>query len=202
MDAITARLEEFPAGLAPLAGAARRLLNKPGGPSVGGVVRLGHRPWVARENYAVTLYPGLSRDALARYAQRFRLIIPDVYAEFLATVNGAFCFGMGLAGVPGSMLGEPPLLDRTRLQCHDLGGYAAHTTLEYRKLPAGAFHFGYRHYSYRENIGYFIDGSRFLSIRKTGRIIGDWGTFHDFLQDELLASEKLDEELHPPPAGS
>jgi hypothetical protein len=37
------------------------------------------------------LYPGLAADALARYAGRFGLAVPPVYAGFLAAVNGAFC---------------------------------------------------------------------------------------------------------------
>src|SRR5215471_21134884 len=97
------------------------MFDKPGDLSTDGVLRLGRRLWVAPVNYALTLYPGLPADALARYAGRFGLDVPVEYAGFLAAVNGAFCFGMSLAGVPRSMLGSPPLLDRRRLQCHDLG---------------------------------------------------------------------------------
>jgi len=188
----------LPADLAPLADAARALLDQPGNISADGVLSLGHRPWVAPENYALTLYPGLPAEALARYTGRFELEVPAMYAEFLAAVNGAFCFGMSLAGVPRSMLGSPPLLDRTPLQCHDLGSAARSWAFEYRKLPAGAFHFGGRHYSYREHVGYFIAGGRILSVRKSGKAVGEWGGLSDFLQDELRSSSALDAELHPP----
>ncbi|MBX7104995.1 MAG: hypothetical protein K1X57_12995, partial [Gemmataceae bacterium] len=104
------RLNTLPADLRPLGDAARALLEQPGGPSDDGVLRFGHRPWVAPENYAFTLYPGLPADTLAQYARQYGLIVPPVYAGFLATVNGAFCYGMALAGVPASMLGSPPLL--------------------------------------------------------------------------------------------
>ena len=129
---------------------------------------------MAPQNFAMTLYPGLPAEALARYAGRFELEVPAMYAEFLAAVNGAFCFGISLAGVPRSMLGSPPLLDRTRLQCHDLGAAATSWSFEYRKLPAGAFHFGGRHYSHRENVGYFLAGGRILSLqeRQGGRRMG------------------------------
>jgi hypothetical protein len=197
VEGAAARLDTLPADLAPLADAVRALLDQPGDLSADGVLRLGHRPWVAPENYAITLYPALPADALARYSGRFGLDVPAVYAEFLAAVNGAFCFGMSLAGVPASMLGSPPLLDRRRLQCHDLASSATLWASEYRKLPAGAFGFGYRHYSSRENVGYFVAGSRVLSIRKTGKVVGEWGRLADLLRDELPASAALDAELHP-----
>jgi hypothetical protein len=199
VEAARVRLDGLPADLAPLADMARALLDQPGGSSTDGVLRLGHRPWVAPENYALTLYPGLPADSLARYAGRFGLIVPPVYAGFLAALNGAFCFGMALAGVPASMLGIPPLLDRRSLQCHDLGSSAGMWAEEYRKLPAGAFGFGYRHYSARENVGYFVAGDRILSVRKSGKVVGNWDGLADFLRDELPASAALDAELHPPP---
>jgi hypothetical protein len=198
IEGAAARLDALPADLGPLADAARALLGQPCGPSADGVLRLGHRPWVAPENYAITLYPGLPADTLARYAGRFGLDVPPVYAGFLAAVNGAFCFGMSLAGVPASMLGIPPLLDRSTLQCHDLGSSAGLWAFEYRRLPAGAFGFGHRHYSHRENVGYFVAGDRILSIRKSGKVVGEWGGLADFLRDELPASAALDAELHPP----
>jgi hypothetical protein len=197
VDAIRARLDALPAELAPLADAARGLLDQPCELGGDGTLRLGHRPWVAPENYAMTLYPGLHPDDLVRYAGRFGLDVPAAYGRFLAAVNGAFCFGMGLAGVPASMLGSPPLLDRSRLQCHDLGTAATLWAGEYRKLPVGAFHFGGRHYSSRENVGYFMVGDRVLSVRKSGKVVAEWRGLTDFLRDELPASAALDAELYP-----
>jgi hypothetical protein len=199
MDAIRARLDAFPTNLAPLVEAARGLLGRPCALSSDGVMFLGHRPWVAPENYAITLYPGVTGDALRRYCERWGLSVPGPYSDFLAVVSGAFCFGMSLAGLPPSMLGEPPLLDRSRLWCHDLASVATRWTAEYRRVSPDAFHFGYRHFSRRENIGYFFDGDRIVSIRKSGRVVGEWGGFSDFLRDELRASEQLDAELHPAP---
>lgn len=198
--AAAAWLDKLPANFAPLVEVARTLFDQPGDLSSDGVLRLGHRPWVAPENYAITLYPGLPADTLHRYAERFGLDIPPVYAGFVNAVNGAFCFGMSLAGVPASMLGTPPLLDRRRLQCHDLAMSANPWAKEYRKLPTGAFGFGHRHYSFRENVGYFIADGRILCIRKSGKVIGEWDGWTDFFRDELRLSAALDAELHPPRA--
>ncbi len=201
VDELQTRLDGFPIGLAPLADAARRLLDRPCDLSADGVLSIGHRPWVAPLNYAITLYPGLSHDWLERYCARFGLEVPERYAGFLAATNGAFCFNMALAGVPPSMLGVPPSLDRSRLQCHDLATAATLWSSEYRRVPGGAFHFGSRHYSARENVGYFLDGDRILSHRKNGRVVEEWGGLSEFLRDELQASEQLDAELHPSPVG-
>jgi hypothetical protein len=190
-------LDALPTELAPLAAVARGLLDKPGDLAEDGVLRLGHRPWVAPENYAITLYPGLPADSLHRYARQFVLEVPETYASVLAATNGAYCFGMALVGVPRSMLGSPPLLDRSRLQCQDMGMLARSAVYEYRKLPPGAFHFGWRHFSYRENIGYFLADGRIMSIRKSGKVVDNWNGVAPFLQAELAASAALDAELHP-----
>lgn len=196
---MAALLDRFPGEFATLADAARRLLDRPGHLSADGVLRLGHRPWIATENYAITLYPGLSEDMLERYCERFKLVVPAMYAEFLATTSGAFCYGMSLAGVPLTMMGNPPLLDRSRLQCHDLATAARLWSTEYRKVPENAFHFGGRFFSHRENVGYFMVDGRILSKRKSGKVIGEWERFSDFFRDELPASEQLDGELRPAP---
>ncbi len=198
MDGAAARLNALPPELGPLAETGRALLHQPTGPFSGGVLRLGHRPWVAPENYALTLYPELPANALLSYSERFGLDVPPLYAGLLIALNGAFCFGMALAGVPASMLGTPPLLDRRTLQCHDLRSTARTWASGFRKLPAGAFGFGGRKYSERENIGYFILGDRILSIRRSGEVVGEWGGLADFLRDELPASAALDAELYPP----
>jgi hypothetical protein len=200
MDAVRSLLDKFPADLAPLADAARGFLSQPGELSADGVLSLGHRPWVAPQNYAITLYPGVPADALTRYSERLGLQVPTLYATFLAATNGAFCFGMMLAGAPRPRPGPRSLLDRSALQCHDLGTAATLWADEYRKLPAGAFHFGSRHYSPRENVGYFIAGGRILSIRRSGRVVGEWGKLSEFLRDELPVSEALDVKRYPPRA--
>src|SRR5262249_13271349 len=143
------------------------------------------------------LYPGIDREALVRYCERFGIRIPEMYVDFLREVNGAFCLGMSLCGIPPSMLGDPPRLNRKILQCHDLATAATHWIREYR-VPDGFFHFGSRHFSYNENVGYFIEqNKRIISVRGRSRVIGEWTSFTEFLWDELPASEQFEEELHP-----
>lgn len=196
MQTIAQRLDALPGFLDPLQEAASRYLRYPSLIGKEGVLEIGHRPWVAELNYMLTIYPGIDTDALNRYCQRFGIQIPEAYAEFLRAVNGGFFFGMSLCGVPLSMLGTS-LLDRSILQCHDLGTAATQWVYEYN-VPAGFFHFGGRKFSFRANVGYFFDGeNRIVCVRGQKKVIGEWTGFSDFLKDELKASEKLEEELRP-----
>jgi hypothetical protein len=198
MPTIAQYIAEYSDVLAPLKEAAGRYLIYPSELGKNGVLQIGHRPWVAKLNYVFTLYPGISRDLIDQYAQHFQLKIPQMYIDFLHEVNGAFCFGMSLCGIPPSMLGKPPLLDRSVLQCHDLATAATAWVRGYR-VPRGYFHFGGRHFSYKENVGYFIDGGkRIVCAKQDGTTVGEWTGFTDFLTHELPQSEKLEEELHPP----
>ena len=52
----------------------------------------------------------IDKEALDRYSRRFRIEIPSLYTEVLTELNGAFCFGMSLCGVPGSMQNNVPVL--------------------------------------------------------------------------------------------
>lgn len=197
MQTIAQQLDTFPDFLSPLKEAASRYLKHPSVIGKDGVMDIGHRPWVAELNYMLMMYPGISADALERYCQRFGIRVPDLYAEFLRAVNGGFFFGMSLCGVPLSMLGNPPLLDRRILQCHDLATAATQWIYEY-SVPDPFFHFGSRKFSSRANVGYFFDGeSRIVCVRGQKKIICEWTNFSDFLKDELAASERLEEELHP-----
>jgi hypothetical protein len=197
MDAIQKRLDALPEFLAPLKESASRYLKHQSDIGKDGVMDIGHRPWVAELNYILMIYPGIESEALNRYCQRFEIRVPDVYADFLRAVNGGFFFGMSLCGVPLSMLGNPPLLDRRILQCHDLATAATQWIREYR-VPEGFFKFGSRHFSYSGNVGYFFDGNnRIVSVRGKKKVTGEWSSFAEFLSDELTASEKLEEELHP-----
>jgi hypothetical protein len=197
MPTIAQRLDALPDFLAPLREAANRYLKYPSAIDGHGVLDIGHRPWVAELNYLLMLYPGIDREALDRYCQRFQIQVPRVYADFLQAVNGGFFFGMSLCGVPQSMRGNPPLLDRRILQCHDLGTAVTQWIYEYN-VPKGYFHFGGRSFSFRANVGYFFDGeNRIVCVRGQKKVIQEWTSFTDFLKDELAASEKLEEELHP-----
>lgn len=94
-------------------------------------------------------------------------------------------------------LGNPPLLDRTILQCHDLATAATRWIDEYR-VPVGFFHFGGRYFSFSENLAYFIEGhKRIVAVRGKKKVVGEWTSFPEFLADELQVSEALEEKRHP-----
>jgi hypothetical protein len=120
VEGTVARLDALPAHLAPLG--RRPHFAQPASRPVRRWRAATRPPAVGRAaKLHPHLFPDLPADALARHAGPFGLNVPPVYAAFLAAANGAFCFGMSLAGVPASMLGSPPLLDRHTRQCHDLG---------------------------------------------------------------------------------
>src|SRR6516164_7555446 len=144
---ILKRLDAYPDFLSPLTEATRRYVKYPSTLGKDGVMNIGHRPWVAPLNYMFVLYPEIKRTNLAKYCRRFQILVPEQYVDFLRALNGAFCFGMHFCGVPLSMLGDPPLLDRTILQCHDLV-----TVGDYWQVPRNFFRFGGRHWSYKENV--------------------------------------------------
>ena len=168
-QAIARRLRAFPEFLAPLTNAATRYLKYPSTVGEDGVLHIANRPWVAPLNYMFWLYPGISSKTLKRYSAMFSITVPDMYAEVLRHMNGTFSFGMSLCGVPPSMLGNPPLLDRTVLQCHDLATAATEWVQKYH-VPREWFHFGTRHYSYSENVGYFL-------FRAVVSVRGSWSIF-------------------------
>lgn len=197
LQAISEQLDKLPDFLAPLKEAANRYSIYPSVVDDAGVLNIGHRPWVAELNYMLMLYPGIDAESLERYCERFKLQLPAMYIDFLRAVNGGFFFGMSLCGVPLSRLGNPSLLNRRVLQCHDLAMAATQWVLDY-SMPRSYFHFGSRYFSYSANAAYFFDGeSRIVSVRGKKKIIGEWTNFTDFLAEELLASEKFEEERKP-----
>ena len=197
MQAIADRLAAYPDSLRPIKEAAGRYLKYPSVVTDDGVIQIGHRPWIGELSYIVMLWPGIDKEALDLYSRTFEIKIPEMYVSFLQQMNGAIPFGMSLCGVPLSMLGDPPLLDRTVVQCHDLATAAKDWITEYR-VAARLFHFGFRYFSETENVGYFIDqGKRIKCIKESGKVVGEWTDFTEFLSDELPVSEKLEEELFP-----
>lgn len=193
------RVEEISVVSGALAEAASRLFDRPGGDFEDGVLRLGHRPWVAPENYAITIYPGMPAEVIDRYAQRIQGGIPESYASVLRAFSGAFVYGISLAGIPASMAGAATLVDRKILRCHDLSLATTFWAMEYSKVPAGAFHFGGRSFTSRSNVGYFLAGDKIISLRNSGKKIGEWTDFDTFMREEIIESIKLDESLHPSP---
>jgi hypothetical protein len=148
MDEIPFRLATLPDFLEPLRAAASRYSDKPSIASRDGTLHIGHRPWIAEQNYLIILYPPTPADTIDRYVDRLAIPITTQYVDFLRVIGGAFCFGMSLFGIPTSMRGGLRLVDRSVLDCHDIGTAAQHWIHEYR-VPDGVFHFGNRHFSPR-----------------------------------------------------
>jgi len=194
---IQARIADYSAFLQPLKEVVGRYVKHPSLLGEDGVMLVGHQPWVGPKAYVFRLYPPVEDDEFERFCRRFGIEVPPSYGNVLRELNGAFCFGMSLFGITRSMLGDPPLIDRTVQQCHDLAVAAKDWIRQYR-VPAGLFHFGYRHFSDTENTGYFIErDKRILSVKNKGEVVGEWNSFTEFLADELKASEKLEEEMEP-----
>jgi hypothetical protein len=198
IEAIRAHVAEYSDPLQPVRQAAIRYLAYPCAISNDGVMEIGHRPWVVPQNYMFALFPGIDEESLKFYSQRFKIAIPTSYSDVLRELNGAFVFGMFLCGIPGSMLGDPPLLDRAALKCQDLATASTVWGRRYYRGMSEHFHFGYRKFSYVENAGYFIDRrDQILCAKKDGSIVDVWSSFKDFLSHELRISEALEEQLHP-----
>jgi len=196
MNEIIQRINSLSRKFTPLKNAALRYVDQASKIDRHGTLLLGHRPWVAPENYMLFLYPGIDPEALERCCNQLEIEVPSLYAEFLSEINGAFLFGMSLFGIPKSMMGNPPMLNRSSLQCHCLSFAVTDWVRQYR-LPFEAFHFGSRHYSSSENVGYFLNDSLIYCIRKNGEIIGQWRDLTSFLDAELAASENYEKVLHP-----
>jgi len=58
-------------------------------------------------------------------------------------------------------------------------------------IDQNLFHIGSRHYSYSENIGYFMDKETILSIRTTGEVVNFFATLRDFFESEIDAAEQI-----------
>ena len=166
-----------------------------GAQSAPGHLRIGHRPWVGPENYALILFPPSSPEGLADFETRHRRPLPGHLREFLGTTNGVIAYGISLYGLTPSTQGNPPLMDRSAIQCHDLGIANTDWFLEYPP-QAGTCHFGSRTFGWADKLGYFMDGSgKIRSISEKHRAVrNEWGSFPEFLSHELAAAEQEEKE--------
>src|SRR5579862_2159953 len=79
-----------------------------------------HNPTIAPQYYAFEIWPGLTQSSLTGYERSTCCSIPDHYRSILTQAGGITLGKLKFYGEPLSMLGEPPLLDRTRRQPLDL----------------------------------------------------------------------------------
>ena len=184
------RVGLFPRELAPLKDACHRYLRFCCAVDTDDTVMIAHRPWVAPLNYLITLYPGAKPSWFGKYRQLHGITIPPVLRSLLSVTNGCFVFGLSLFGMPPSMRKNPPMLDRTRLQCLDIASANQHWKQQYA-THSQHFYFGSRYYSDCENAAYFLVGrTSIVAVLKDGNVIGEWSDLGSFLNDEIQASEK------------
>jgi len=146
-----------------------------------GTIAIGHNPKIAPEYFVFTIFPPAPQD---RIVARRSYETPAEYLRFLKVMNGCFAYRMSLYGF-GSLL-----LDRTRLQCHDLTKANEHWCHGFQ-IRERLFHFGSRSYSISENVGYFMEaGGGVRSLLQSGREVQRWDDFASFLRDELVAAEE------------
>lgn len=172
---IKAHLNSFPPEFEPLRDACIRYLTRCSVIETDGTILIAHQPWVGPLAYAIQLFPAAKESWFSKYAKIHDMKIPTALRPFLRITNGCYLFGISLCGMPPSMLNNPPLLDRSLLQCHDIG--TANKNWKKRfKVSQDAFHFGGRHYSNTENAGYFFHEGAVISILENGQFLGQWNS--------------------------
>jgi len=175
--------------LEPLVAVCERYLHYCSAIDLDGTLMIGHQPWKGPEVYAVRIFPPARKSWFSKYSSMHGLKLPTDYKTILSAANGVHVLGLSLYGIPLSMVTTPPLLDRSRAQCLDIGSANAHWKAGFPGQKE-RFHFGGRLYSDTQNLGYFSDRQgKILAVLKTGEVVGEWSDFRSFLTDELLATE-------------
>lgn len=196
---ILRRLNGFPEDLASLRDRAARTARYCSSIAPDDTLQVGHQPWVAPEAYAIRLFAPAKKAWFAAFKERTGRTIPAAYRDTLLTVNGCSFYGLELYGLPPSLQGPAPRLDRSRPQPLDLATANPGWAHEYA-TDAGQFHFGGRSWTPEENVGYFwLDARKptLRSVRKSGEVVGEWGDLRALLADELDAAERRSVEDTP-----
>ena len=188
---ILKKLNSYPKEFAPLKESAMKYMSRCCIIDTNDTVQIGHRPWVAPYNYAISLFAPAKKAWISNFQKRQGKKIPPIYQEFLLTINGCFLYDFSMYGLPPSMQSSTPLLDRSTLQCLDLDTANEHWICGYN-VNNEKLLFGSRYYSDRESVGYFFEGKNTIqAFRKNGEMINEWLSFSDFLQQELLIAERM-----------
>lgn len=155
------------------------------------VFRLLHQPWQGSESYAFWFFPPARKKDFKAYQKLHQIEIPESYQNFLLICNGVQVFDFELFGMPPSMLKEPPLMDRSGLQCVDLATQNRTEKYSY-EVDSEWFMFGGRCYSDDENCGYFLSKTGTIySCLADGEKVKQWRSFSRFLEAELVAAEEF-----------
>lgn len=188
MKEVLNRLQKFPNNLDPISSQVKRYLDNNTKYS-DEEVKVLHRPWVAPLNWGLMLYQGANPEWFQEFQKRTMKEIPEFYLEFLKHINGCFLFDMSLYGLTPSVY-ETGSLNRTILQCHDLTTANNSWVYEYDVDPK-LFHFGSRHYTEDENVGYFFADEQILCFRNNGEQINQWKNLESMLFEEIEVVEQM-----------
>jgi hypothetical protein len=198
-QSIRAWIDGVPAELAALASQVERYGRFCSSIDPAGTLQVGHQPWLASERYAIRIFAPARKAWFARFKERLGIPIPPWYRDFLLVANGCFVHGLTMYGLPPSMQSSSPLLDRRGVQPLDLAQANSGWKRSYAAVGPDEFYIGGRHYSPHDNSGYFATGRRIRAVlRKSGEVVGEWGSLGALLVDELRESELAD--LHESPA--
>lgn len=187
---ILIRLRDLPAGLTPLREHAERYTRYCSSIDLDKTLQIAHQPWAAPEAYAIRLFAPAKKAWFARFRERSGKAIPVPYQEFLLCINGCSLHDLDLFGLPPSMQGRPPVLDRTRSQPLDLGSANRNWIAGYA-TDTGQFHFGSRAWTEEENVGYFWSEQGLRAVRSSGEVVGEWRDLAGLLADELPVAETV-----------
>ena len=152
-----------------------------------GALQIYRRFWIAPQNYAILIFPPAEKLWFEKFYERTGFEIPNLYKEILLKVNGFFVYDFDLFGLPKSIY-ETGLLERLTLQQFSLESANIYWKTNY-KIENKLFHIGSGRYSDDENLGYFIDGEKILSIRENGEILNSWNSVKKFLSEEIEKEE-------------
>ncbi len=188
---IIKRVSGFTGELAPLADASRKYVRFCCSIDIDDSLNIAHLPWVAPLNYLIKLYAPAKKGWFTKYNQIHNVAIPKVIRNVLLQTNGFFAFGMSFFGMSPSMLKNPPHIDRSILNCHDIA--LANKDKGWKSayhIDQQLFYFAYSNYSETENVGYFLDkNDHIYCCKKSGKQLGTWSSVNSFLDSELKASE-------------
>ena len=181
-------LDNLSADWEPIKGQATKYFDNYSRLREDGAAQISRRPWVAPLNFGLLIFPPVNKSWLDEFHTQTNIKIPLFYRDILLQVNGCFVYDFSLYGLPKSIY-TTGILDRSYLQQYDLGTANMYWKHEY-KVDNSLFYIGGRHYSFDENLGYFLNGNQILSVRKNGEILNTWATFKDFLFEEINVAEE------------
>lgn len=155
------------------------------------LIGIGHRPWVGPYNFVMCLFSPAKKSWFTKFKKMYGKSIPTCYKEFLSVSNGIYFDELDLFGLTPSIYGRSGLLDRSTLQCFDLGDANKYWINGY-DVDKNSFHFGGREFSYDEIVGYFIFEDKSINVvRKNGEILSTYTSFKEFLDNELQIAQNM-----------